>query len=197
MPDDNEQQTAPKTEPQQQEAVEPDPSEVLAAQLDEARQLAEQYKDQLLRKAAEFENYRRRTDADIANVVRNANENLMLSLLPVIDDFERSLKHRGGSEDDDPVTKGIQLIYTKLLRILEGQGLVPFDSLGHPFDVEYHDALLQMPSADHPPQTILQEVERGYKLNDRVIRHAKVIVSAPASEGDAGPEGEPPEEQHE
>ena len=112
----------------------------------------------------------------------------------MLDDFERSLKHQSG--DDDPVSKGVQLIYTKLLRILEGHGVVPFESVGRPFDVEYHDALLQMPSADHLPQTVMEEVERGYKLNDRVLRHAKVIVSAPVPEGptDSGPESA--EEQH-
>ena len=189
MPDkENAPETPQNTEQEPHQAVEPDPLEALTAQLDEARQLADTYKDQFLRKAAEFENYRRRTESDVANIIRNANEGLLLSLLPVLDDFERSLKHQSG--DDDPVSKGIQLIYTKLLRILEGQGLVPFDSVGRPFDVEYHDALLQMPSADHPPQTVLEEVERGYKLNDRVLRHAKVIVSAPAPDEplDPGPE---------
>jgi len=174
----------------------PESLEALSAELEEARQAADTYKDQLLRKAAEFENYRRRTESDIANIIRNANEGLLLSLLPVLDDFERSLKHRGGALDDDPVAKGIQLIYTKLQRILEGHGLVPFESVGRPFDVEYHDALLQMPSAEHPPHTVLEEVERGYKLNDKVIRHAKVIVSISPPEPGAPSGGEAPEDTH-
>jgi len=179
MPDEHDTQNTQQPPEQQQEAVEPDPLEALGAQLEEARQTAESYKDQLLRKAAEFENYRRRTESDIANIIRNANEGLILSLLPVLDDFERSLKHQDDAAQDDAITRGIQLIYSKLQRILEGHGLVPFDSVGRPFDVEYHDALLQMPSAEHPPQTVLEEIERGYKLNDKVIRHAKVIVSSP------------------
>ena len=185
----------PEPEPPQ-ETVEPGPVDALTEELEEARQLADSYKDQLLRKAAELENYRRRTEGDISNIIRNANEGLLLSLLPVLDDFERSLKHRGDAGGDDPIAKGIQLIYTKLLKILEGHGLLPFESVGRPFDVQYHDALLQMPSADHPPQTVVEEVERGYKLNDKVIRHAKVIVSAPPA-GDPPVSGdEAPEENH-
>ena len=186
---------SPEPEPQQ-ETVEPGPLEALSEELEQARHSATSFKDQLLRKAAELENYRRRTETDISNIIRNANEGLLLSLLPVLDDFERSLKHRTDSTESDPVTQGIQLIYTKLLRILEGHGLVPFESTGRPFDVEYHDALLQMPSADHPPQTVLEEVERGYKLNDRVIRHAKVIVSALPAGDPPGAGDESPEEKH-
>jgi len=196
MPDEHDTNDIPQQPEQQQETAEPDPIEALTAQLEEAQKAADTYKDQLLRKAAELENFRRRTEADIANIFRNANEGLLLSLLPVLDDFERSLKHRVEAREDDPITTGIQLIYTKLLRILEGHGLLPFESVGRPFDVEYHDALLQMPSADHPPQTVLEEVERGYKLNDKVIRHAKVIVSAPAPGEGSAPAEPAPEEPH-
>ncbi len=157
-----------------------------ARKLEELQRTADQLRDQLLRKAAEFENYKRRTETDFANLVRSANESLVASLLPVLDDFLRSLK--AGKEMADPAAfyRGVEMIYTKLLRILEGQGLAAFESVGEPFDVALHDALLQVPRSDVPPHTVVEEVERGYRFNDRVLRHARVIVSvAPGGQEDA------------
>ncbi|MGA9116303.1 MAG: nucleotide exchange factor GrpE [Bacteroidota bacterium] len=158
------------------------PGDTLQARLDEALQAAEIARDQFLRKAAEFENYKRRTEAEFAAAIRTAHEGLLRALLPVVDDLGRSLK--AGAEGGDPrgFFQGIQLIQAKLMKILEGHGLVPYASEGKPFDVEYHDALLQIPRPDLPPHTVIEEVEPGYMLSERVLRHAKVIVSAPASE---------------
>lgn len=155
--------------------------DVLKKKIEELQKQADSFKDQFLRKAAEFENYKRRTDADFANLVKNANEGLIVSLLPILNDFIRSLKAGAENKDYDAFYKGAELIHNKFSKILEMQGLVPFDSVGKPFDVEYHDALLQMPKEDVPPHTVIEEVERGYKLNDKVLRHAKVIVSAAPS----------------
>ncbi len=166
----------------------------LNEKLAEALKAAEQMKDQFLRKAAEFENYRRRTEAEYANLIRSANENLLLALLPVLDDFSRSLKSGKEKPDFDLFYRGIELIQNKLTRILEGEGLKPFESAGKPFDVQFHDALLMVPSSTVPPHTVVEEVETGYLLNDRVLRHAKVIVSS-APEA-AGP-GEPATEEKE
>ncbi len=149
-------------------------------QLDEARKAAEGFKDQLLRKAAEFENYKRRSEADYLSVVKNANEGLILSLLPILDDLLRSLKAGKEQKDYDSFYKGIELVAAKFSKTLESQGVAPFDSAGKPFDVEYHDALLQVPRDDVPPHTVVEEVERGYKLYDKILRHAKVIVSSTA-----------------
>jgi molecular chaperone GrpE len=157
---------------------EPDPVAVLQAQRDGAQRLAETFKDQLLRKAAEFENYRRRVEAENAAIMRSANESLLLSLLPVVDDFARSLQAGKDAKDAEALYAGVQLIQTKLLKVLERYGVVPFESAGKPFDVGYHDALLQVPRADMASHMVVQEVERGYMLFDRVLRHAKVIVSA-------------------
>lgn len=177
-----------------QPATAPDPIQQLTLKLEEAQKAAEVYKDQLLRKAAEFENYKKRTEADIASIIRNANESLLLSLLPVIDDLNRSLKHGGESSDHDSFYRGVELIQSKLAKILEATGLVPFESVGKPFDVSFHDALLAVPRKDLPHHTVVEEVERGYMLNDKVLRHAKVIVSsrkgakpeeAPDTEGEA------------
>lgn len=159
-------------------AAENDRTKVLLAKLEEAQKAAETYRDQLLRKAAEFENYKRRTEADVANVIRNANEALIFSLLPILDDFDRSLKHGKDHGDYDAFYRGVELIQSKLQKILDAEGLTPFESVGKPFDVAYHDALLQVPRPDVPPHSVVEEVERGYLLNDKVLRHARVIVSA-------------------
>jgi molecular chaperone GrpE len=146
-------------------------------ELGEARRTAETLRDQLLRKAAEFENYKRRIEGDFTNLIRNANESLILSLLPILDDLGRSLKAGKEGKDYEGLFKGVELIHAKFLKTLEGQGLSAFESVGQPFDVDFHDALLQVPREDVPPRTVVEEVERGYRLHDRVLRHAKVIVS--------------------
>ena len=154
----------------------------LSASIEDLRRQLETAKDQLLRKAAEFENYRRRNENDLANSIRTANEGLILSLLPIVNDFVRSLTQGKDLAASDGLYRGIELIYNKLMRLLEQHGVVPFTSAGKPFDVSYHDALLQVPRADVPPHTVIEEVERGYMMHDRVLRHAKVIVSAAPDE---------------
>lgn len=181
--------------PQGEEASESE-SEQLRKKLEELQALADTYKDQFLRKAAEFDNYKRRTEADFLNIIRNANENLLLSLLPVVDDLVRSLKAGKDQKDPEGFYRGVELIFQKLSKELEAKGLLPFESVGKPFDVGYHDALLQVPRSDVPPHTVIEEVERGYMLNDKVLRHAKVIVSRSAdepSEKNGVPAGDKPE----
>ena len=167
----------------------PAASEALAAKVVELENSISQYKDQLLRKAAEFENYKRRTENDYASVIRYSSEELITKLLPVIDDFERSLKAIQQSKPgtDDVFARALELIYNKLVKILDAQGVKHFDVVGTPFDPQLHDALLQVPRNDVPPHTVVEEVEKGYRLHDKVIRHARVVVSADAnaSEQDA------------
>jgi molecular chaperone GrpE len=165
----------------------------LRAKLEETQKAVEGLRDQLLRKAAEFENFRRRSAEEFSGLVRNANENLLSALLPVLDDFARSLRAGKDLKDFDAFYRGVDLIAAKMTRILENEGLQPFESEGKPFDVHYHDALLQVPRADVPGHTVIEEVEKGYMVNDRVLRHAKVIVSAAPDEpaaGDSGQEGQ-------
>jgi molecular chaperone GrpE len=145
--------------------------------LEETQKAAENLKDQLLRKAAEFENYKRRSEADRLEFLRYANERLLESLLPILDDLHRSLRSGEEKKDFDSFYKGVELISSKFRKILEAQGLSAFESTGKPFDVDYHDALMQVPRDDVPPHTVVEEVDRGYTLHDKVLRHAKVIVS--------------------
>jgi len=163
--------------PQQHEAAEPLPQ---AQQPGETEKQVEYYKDLFLRKAAEFDNYKRRTDVETSAVIRFANEDLIMAILPVVDDMERSLKN-SKDQKDSPIFRGIELIYQKMMKILEAQGVRPFETVGKEFNVHFHDALLQVPKEGVPPHTVVEEVEKGYMFHDKVLRHAKVIV---AGEGD-------------
>jgi molecular chaperone GrpE len=143
-----------------------------------------QLKDQLLRKAAEFENYRKRVENENESFRKYASESVLTKILPVLDDFERSMKaHQAAgqkSADDGGFMRGMELIFNKFKRTLELQGLKHFDVVGKPFDPEFHDALMQVHRENVPAHTVIEEVEKGYLLHDKVLRHARVIVSADA-----------------
>lgn len=165
-----------------------EPADAAAAQIASLQAELESVKNQLLRRAAEFENYKRRTEENNVTLIRMANESLIVELLSVLDDFDRSLKAGAEHADSASFYNGVELIRGKLARVLEGRGLKRFESAGAPFDVGYHDALLQVPRADLPNHTIIEEIDPGYQLYDKVIRHAKVIVSCEpvdAAESDA------------
>ncbi|MBT8382343.1 MAG: nucleotide exchange factor GrpE [Ignavibacteria bacterium] len=138
--------------------------------------------DKYLRKVAEFENYKRRSEGDQLNLITYGAESFIIKILPVIDDLERSLQHIDSANDADTVKKGITLVYEKLLKVLDEQGVKKMESVGKPFNVDYHDALMQRKEDTAQPHTVLEEVEPGYIYRDKVIRHAKVIVSEDVSE---------------
>lgn len=137
-------------------------------------------KDTLLRKAAEFENYKRRTDTEISNYIKYASENLIKELLPVYDDLGRSMDsvNRGETKDFETLKKGTALIYDKFKGVLEREGLTEINSAGNEFDVDLNSAMMQVPRDDVKPNTVLEVIEKGYKLKDKVIRHEKVLVSS-------------------
>jgi len=137
-------------------------------------------KDMLLRKAAEFENYKRRTDQEISNYIKYASENIIKELLPVYDDLGRSIDsiNKGETKDFETLKKGILLIFDKFKNILEKEGLTEINSLGQEFNVDVNSALMQIPRDDVKPNTVLEVVEKGYKLKDKVVKHEKVLVSA-------------------
>lgn len=162
------------------------PQETEQEKREEAQKQAEYYKDLFLRKAAEFENFKRRSEAESVSIVKFANEDLLLAILPVIDDLERSLKQGKDRGESGAFYKGVELIHQKMLKILEGQGVKPFETVGKEFNVEFHDALLQVPKDGVPPHTVIEEVEKGYLYHEKVLRHAKVIVSSAPVEADSG-----------
>ena len=143
-----------------------------------------EWHDRFLRKAAEFENYKRRTENDQFNLINYAAESFIIKLLPVVDDFERTLQHIDDDNNIDAVKEGIKLVYEKLLKVLDEQGVKKMKVKGEPFNVDYHDALMQRKDDSVPSHTVLEEIEKGYIYRDKVIRHAKVIVSEETSSDD-------------
>jgi molecular chaperone GrpE len=137
----------------------------------------EQLEDQLLRKIAEFDNYKKRTERDFFDRVQNANEKLIAELLPVLDDMERALDHAEKSQEINSLIEGAGLIKKKLKDILEKQGLEPLPAIGEDFDPEKHDALMQIEKKNVESGTIIEEHLKGYTLNGKVIRHSQVIVA--------------------
>jgi len=151
--------------------------EDLKTRIAELQQSIASVKDQFLRKAAEFENYKKRLESEFATITRWANEQIIVELLPILDDFARSMKSAKDGPEFESFHRGIELIYNKFLRLLEKRGVKEIETHGKPFDVNYHEALMEMPKEGVAPHTIIEEVEKGYALHDKVIRHAKVIVA--------------------
>jgi molecular chaperone GrpE len=134
-------------------------------------------KDKLLRRAAEFENYKRRTENDQLSLLTYAAESFIQKLLPVIDDFERSLEHINDAQDIEAIKNGLKLIYDKFMKALNEQGVKKIEAVGTLFDVDYHEAMMQRADDSVEPHTVLEEIEKGYTYKDKVLRHSKVIVS--------------------
>ena len=166
------------------EKIDADAAEKSESKLAELEAQVKEWQDKLLRKAAEFENYKRRTENDQFNLINYAAESFIVKLLPVVDDFERSMEHIDDIDNNKSVKDGIKLVYEKLLKLLNEQGVKKMQSKGEPFNVDYHDALMQRKDESVPPHTVLEEVESGYLYRDKVIRHAKVIVSEESSSDD-------------
>ncbi len=157
-----------------------DSEEVNIDETDKVSQLEKQVSelnDRFLRSAAEFDNYKKRTDAEKSDFFAYANEKLILDLLPVLDDFERALKSYNEKHNAESFKKGVQLVYEKFKKTLEKLGLKEIKSTGKEFDVNLHEAIMQQPDAKAAPNTILDTAEKGYHLKDKVIRHSKVVVS--------------------
>jgi len=133
--------------------------------------------DRYLRKLAEFDNYRKRTVRQQAELTATANSRLLEKLLPVLDDLDAMEKLDQGQTDAASLRKGLQLIQSKLLSILGTEGLKPMETLGKPFDPNLHDALTVMKDAEKAPGVVLVEQQRGYLLGDKILRHAKVVVN--------------------
>lgn len=138
-------------------------------------------KDRLLRTTAEFDNYKKRTQREFEQLVVNATEGLIVRLLPVLDDMKRVLatnkENVAGDEKVESIYQGLELIQQKLFRMLESQGLKEIDALGSEYNVELHDAMLQVEKEGVEPNQVVEEFETGYYLNEKVIRHSKVVVS--------------------
>ena len=152
--------------------------EKLANMLTEAQQMVNEERDKYLRLAAEFDNYRKRTLKEKAELIKNGGEKTLTAILPVLDDFERALKNMEASDEAKVMKEGVELIFNKFQKVLGQEGLQKIETEGQAFDVDYHEAIALIPAPSEDLKgKILDCVQTGYMLNDKVIRHAKVAVA--------------------
>ena len=148
---------------------------------EELKELQYQYaelNDKYLRLFSEFDNFRKRTNKEKVELISTASESVIESLLPVLDDFNRARKAFQDHNVDEQTLHGLELIQNKLFKTLEQKGLEPMDSLGKPFDTDFHDAITQIPAPSEDLKgKVFDVAEKGYLLNGKIIRHAKVIVA--------------------
>jgi molecular chaperone GrpE len=151
--------------------------EKLAQELEKANAEIEDQKDKYLRLSAEFDNYRKRTMKEKAELILNGGEKSISSILPIVDDFERALKNMETATDVAAVKEGVELIYNKFMKVLGQNGVKVIETKEQPLDTDYHEAIAVIPAPDEALKgKILDCVQTGYTLNDKVIRHAKVVV---------------------
>jgi Molecular chaperone GrpE (heat shock protein) len=154
-----------------EDAIQEDP------RLEELRKQAEEANGRFLRAQADFDNYRRRTLKEKEELAQYASIKLIGSLLPVVDNFGRALATGGESADVQSFAKGVDMIYRQLWQVLEGEGLKEMEAVGQPFDPEFHQAIMQVESDEYEEGTVVEVVQAGYILKDKVIRPAMVKVS--------------------
>lgn len=175
-----ENKTAEQTSEEQatQEEKELSEEEKLQKQLEEAQQTIEDQKDKYLRLSAEFDNYRKRTLKEKAELIKNGGEKAISAILPILDDLERALANMQKLDDIQAMYDGIDLIHQKFLKTLSQEGLQKMEPIGEAFDTDFHEAIALVPAPEEAQKgKVLDCVQTGYKLNDKVIRHAKVVVA--------------------
>ncbi|WP_298761101.1 nucleotide exchange factor GrpE [uncultured Psychroserpens sp.] len=168
-------------EPQMQEEIVDNNEETQAEELTLEEQLQDDLakeKDKFMRLFAEFENYKKRTAKERIDLFKTASEDVMVSMLPVLDDFERALLHIEDDKEAEELRKGVLLIYNKLLSTLEKKGLSKIEvAQGDAFNADDHEAITQIPApSDDLKGKIIDVIEKGYKLGDKVIRFPKVVI---------------------
>lgn len=152
--------------------------EQLANMLAEAQQMVNEERDKYLRLSAEFDNYRKRTLKEKAELIKNGAEKTLTAILPVLDDFERALKNMEASEETKAMKEGVELIFNKFQKVLGQEGLQKIETEGKEFDTDFHEAIALIPAPSEDLKgKILDCVQTGYMLNDKVIRHSKVAVA--------------------
>lgn len=170
--DDNTEDTSANTD---NSAEEKTTELTVEEQLEAAKKEVEQYKDKYLRAVAEFDNYRKRTLKEKAELLLNGSEKAVCALLPILDDFERAIADK--TEDVNAIKEGVQIIFNKFNKTLESLGVRKIETEGKDFDVDFHEAVAMVPGmGDDKKGKVIDCVQTGYQLNDKVIRHAKVAV---------------------
>lgn len=170
--DDNTEDTSANTD---NSAEEKTAELTVEEQLEAAKKEVEQYKDKYLRAVAEFDNYRKRTLKEKAELLLNGSEKAVCAFLPILDDFERAIAYK--TEDVNAIKEGVQIIFNKFNKTLESLGVRKIETEGKDFDVDFHEAVAMVPGmGDDKKGKVIDCVQTGYQLNDKVIRHAKVAV---------------------
>lgn len=136
----------------------------------------QELKDKYLRLYAEFDNYRKRTSKEKIDLIKTASQDVLVAILPVIDDFQRAIKMAKDDSNEEKMPEGVVLIYEKFIRTLEQRGLKMMETEGQDFDAELHEAITKIPAGEDLSGKIVDTVEPGYYLNDKIIRYAKVVV---------------------
>ena len=162
---------------QEQEAPQETQEETVEEKLAKSEAEIADLKDRLLRQMAEFDNYRKRTMKEKADIILNGSAGVVTDILPVIDDLERAIANSAKTEDCTALKEGVELIYNKLMHILEQKGLQKISPKNEPFDTDFHEAIAMIPApSEELKGMVLDCAIDGYKLNDKVLRHAKVAV---------------------
>ena len=167
-------------QPQNEQAEEAAPlthEEELEKELEKAQETIDEQKDKYLHLSAEFDNYRKRTMKEKAELILNGGEKSLSSILPIVDDFERAIKTMETATDVSAVKEGVELIYNKFMAVLGQNGVKVIETKDQPLDTDYHEAIAVIPApSEEQKGKILDCVQTGYTLNDKVLRHAKVVV---------------------
>ena len=171
-------QTGSDTEETAEEPVEAAQEKTVEEKLAEAEAQIAELKNQMLYKAAEFDNYRKRVMQEKAELIKNGGAKVIASILPIIDDFERAEQNMEKMEDVAACKEGVSLIIDKFMKLLKQEGLEKMDVVGKPFDTDYHEAVAMVPGLPEDQKNkVIDCIMEGYLLNDKVIRHAKVAVA--------------------
>ena len=159
------------------EAEEPTAEEKLQKELDDTKAELEKSKKEYMFLLAEFDNFRKRTLKEKSELIKNAAEGAMKDLLPVLDDFERAIQATSESNDVESIKEGVNLIYNKFVKYKKKKGVKAIESQDADFDTEYHEAVTTFPTDDESKKgKVIDTVQKGYVMNDKVIRHSKVVV---------------------
>jgi len=158
------------------------PAEQLQQEVDKARSEAKAHQEQYLRTLADMENLRKRTQREKEELAKFANENILREILPVIDNLERAVEHAGQTASSEGLLEGIQMTLAQFSQVLDRFGVKAVDALGQPFDPNLHQAMGQLETSEFPANTVAQQMQKGYQLNERLLRPAMVMIAkAPAA----------------
>lgn len=181
--DNNSANASPETEKMTETAVEPEEQatqESSSAQANQTELLQNQIKewqDKYLRLSADFDNYRKRTLKEKSDLIKTAGEDVISSILPVLDDFERAMTAMEKASEVTPIKEGVNLIYTKFLEILNQKGVKPIEAHSQEFNTDLHEAITKIPAPEENLKgKVVDVIQKGYLINDKVIRYAKVVV---------------------